>query len=211
MDTIVSAISDYASSLDSKSHISRWTKKQKRHYSRIKSGLTRAKARGRRVIFLTLTSSEHMLFSTLRHRFEALKQRVRYYFGEFEYCKVVTNEGGGVIHLVYFAKWLTDNLYSSIHAWFSVNWGDLNRSPVVWNVNVWTDKGMAAYLVNQYLSREDCSYTRIAWSWSWVCRGFVGMFKDILVKFGFDKGIVVWNGLLKRASMYGSVQIKLLP
>lgn len=96
---------------------------------------------------------------------------------DFEYFKVTTNEGNGVIHCLYRGEYLPYNYIVD-------NWMDIHNS---WDVNIKLirnhDKDIgktSCYVVSQYVSHQHSSYVRSSQSWNWVCRGYRS----------------VWNGFL---------------
>jgi len=87
------------------------------------------KSRGERLRFMTLTTSVDAKNSgfdkKLNENFRVLKMHVflKYHF-KMEYWKIRTNEGNGVLHIVYRGKYVPQK-------WFSVHWADKHESPVV--------------------------------------------------------------------------------
>ena len=78
-----------------------WSKKQKRAYHCAISGLKRCHALGYKAFFLTLTSSPKTNHPDLRKDWDILVKRIRKLFPKFQYVKVETFEGYGVIHALY--------------------------------------------------------------------------------------------------------------
>lgn len=103
---------------------------------------------------------------------------------EFQYMKVETSEGNGVIHALFhsaFSKdsgltvWvkdaktdeyqLTDKYYDAIHAYFSCLWKELHQSPIVWcsvvdQTQVWSRKAKKwITLTKKRVSRYIVQYT----------------------------------------------------
>ena len=146
--------------------------KQKRAYHRFLSGLERSNFCGERVRFLTLTTSKDGSYADLNRHFLALVKRLRRKFGSFEYCKIKTNEGNGVLHVVFwdaFDGWR----YGCIHAYLSVLWMELHESPNVWCRALFGGfKRMANYVVCHYVAGQSL-IKRLSWSWGWCKRGFV--------------------------------------
>jgi len=148
------------------------SRKKKRAFHRLVSGFTRAHARGDRLRFMTLTtavdSSGGWSFRLLRRHFQTLRKRIKRHFHfEVKYWSIRTNEGNGVLHIVFKGgfipqKWLSD-AWNSIHGAKIVDIRALKGSP----------KKLASYLIANYLCKQ--SYERLSWSWSWVFRGFVGL------------------------------------
>jgi len=88
---------------------------------------------------------------------------------DFEYFKVTTNEGNGVIHCVYKGEYLP-------YAYLVDNWQDIHNS---WNVNIKLIhnkkkdyKQSSRYVVSQYISGQGSSYQRSSMSWKWIFRGY---------------------------------------
>jgi hypothetical protein len=82
----------------------------------------------------------------------------------FDYFKVVTNEGNGVIHIIYDGQYLPYNYLVD-------NWNDIHNS---WNVNIQLvddlnkdDMRTTNYLVSQYVTNQNCTYSRYSMSKNW--------------------------------------------
>jgi hypothetical protein len=75
--------------------------KQKRTYHRLLSDLRRAKALGKNVRFMTLTSAPKSNCREINAHFQVLRKRIHRNFGKIDYIKFRTNEGHGVLHIVY--------------------------------------------------------------------------------------------------------------
>lgn len=145
--------------------------KQRRSLQRLISGFTRAHARGDRLRFLTLTSAPGGSVVLLRRHFQVLRKRIEHAFGFLpQYWSLRTNEGYGVLHIVFKGgfipqSWLSD-AWRSIHGASIVDIRVLRGSP----------RRLASYLVANYLCRQ--SFERMSWSWSWVFRGFCGVWRS---------------------------------
>lgn len=188
-----------------------WTKKQKRSYNTILTGLNLARKMNRRVRFLTLTTSDIQKDNQnydekkLNDDHRKLKQRIqrmtplkmlkqgyiktpglrKYYPNkklneklEYNYFKVQTNEGNGVLHNLYKGDYLPYNYLLD-------NWQDIHNS---WNVNikeVKTDKKdnsrVASYVVAQYVSHQDATFVRSSQTWNWIFRGYRKKFQEFLM------------------------------
>jgi len=118
------------------------------------SGLQYATIRCVVVRFITLTTSSKGAKRSMYHDFRCLKYRIKRHFGEFEYLKVNTNEGYGVIHLLYKGTYIPQG-------WLSQNWDDIHNSPVV-DIRFMRGgtNGLGSYIVSQYLSNQRCSFIR---------------------------------------------------
>lgn len=163
--------------------------KQARAYKRIQSGFIIASNKRESVRFITLTSAVGV--RRMSKDWGVLVKRIRRRFGRFEYCRVSTNEGNGVIHAVYRGAYIPQRLLSSM-------WKQIHHSPVVDIRLVRPYKGLASYIVNQYVSCQKSSYQRCATSWEWIFRGWSGVYNR------FYKGIQnsldrrdAWESFLK--------------
>jgi len=113
----------------------------------------------------------------------------------FEYFKVETNEGNGVLHILYRGSYLPYNFLVD-------NWQDIHLS---WDLNIKkidikNPSSSALYVVGQYVSNQNSSYVRSSQSWNWVFRGFKKIWYQFS-RFYPDKKIMLWNNYLKKYSM----------
>ncbi len=113
----------------------------------------------------------------------------------FEYFKVVTNEGNGVIHVVYRGSYLP-------HSFLVDNWMDIHLS---WDVDIRmvdlsNPKGASCYVVSQYVGGQGCSYVRSSQSWNWVFRGFKSLWYSMKYSYP-DNCIELWDLVLRRKAM----------
>jgi hypothetical protein len=108
-----------------------------------------------------------------------------------KYWKIRTNEGNGVLHIIFRGKYVPQK-------WLSEQWADIHKSPVVDIRSLYeTKKGLrniAFYLVGNYLAKQ--SFERMSWGYSWVFPGFVGCWKRIIETYGFKRGLELWSKLL---------------
>lgn len=81
----------------------------------------------------------------------------------FENFKVLTNEGNGVLHILFQGAFIPYN-------WLVDNWLDIHNS---WNVDIRMFRGdLARYVATQYMAGQS-GYVRSSWSWGWCYKGFV--------------------------------------
>ena len=201
-----------------------WSKKQKRAYHRILSGLRVHK--GELLRFLTLTTAEYMQ-RDLRSAWRVLKERIRrltplrlikmgyielkdvrkYYPNKslneplkFEYLKVETDEGvAGVLHVLYFGDYIPQK-------WLSDAWKEITGTAYIVDIRACKDpvkspKRLARYCVAQYVSGQT-AFVRFSWSWGWVGKGFVKVWRTLLKEVGYDikRAIALWEKLLSGES-----------
>jgi hypothetical protein len=150
-----------------------WNKKQKRAYHRIKSGVKIAQIKHKKIKHLILTSSpvSAQLGLNICSDFQVLRKRI---FRTFEitlpYCMVHTNEGYGVLHVLYYGPYLPQQ-------WLSNNWNDIHKSTYVYIKE--TPDNVASYITSQYIADQKSSFVRCSWSHNWVCKGFVAYWKHL--------------------------------
>lgn len=171
-----------------------WSVKQKRAFQRLLSGLTRAKALGKKVRFMTLTSSPNSSFSELNKHFQVLRKRVKRKFGvKIDYIKFKTNEGCGVLHVIFVGAFIPQR-------WLSCNWEDIHGAKIVDVREVRGEKRLARYLISNYLVTQ--TFVRMSWSWGWVFRGFVSTWKRFIRKFDYPLCIRHWTSFLSSKVLF---------
>jgi hypothetical protein len=55
-------------------------------------------------------------------------------------------------------------------------------------------QGIVWYLVGNYLAKQ--SFERMSWGYSWVFPTFASSWKRLIEKYGFRRGLELWNRLL---------------
>jgi hypothetical protein len=106
----------------------------------------------------------------------------------FEYLRVETFEGNGVLHVPYFGDYIPQK-------WLSDTWKEIHGA---WNVSVSARKmgdarRLAGYLLRQEVCGQDGYVGNTSWSWSWVFRGFVGHWRALVKTYGFAGGLLLWD------------------
>jgi len=149
------------------------TQKVKRYFHRIATGQKIAQLHKRRIRFITLTTSDIGKKNDLSRDFDVLLKRIRRKDKTFQYWKIITDEGNGVIHLLYTGKYLT-------HSWLVYNWNSIHKSYIVDIRNCDNNKLIANYLVNQYLSNQNCNYTRMSYSKKWMFPNAIKIWKNLI-------------------------------
>jgi hypothetical protein len=172
---------------------STWSTKQKRAYQRLLSGLTRAKTLGKKVRFMTLTSSPRSSWNELNSHFQVLRKRIERIFGKMDYMKFKTNEGYGVLHVVYAGSFVPQR-------WLSRNWNEIHGAKIVDVREVRGENRLARYLISNYLVTQ--TFVRMSWSWGWVFRGFVSLWKWFIRKYGYPLCIRHWTSFLSSKVLF---------
>ena len=172
---------------------SKWSFKQKRGYQRLLSGLTRAKALDKTVRFMTLTSSPTSKYRQINPHFQVLRKRIQRNFGKMDYIKFRTNEGYGVLHILYVGPYIPQK-------WLSRNWNEIHDAKIVDIREVKGEKRIARYLISNYLVNQ--TFVRMSWSWGWVFRGFVGWWKKFIKKYGYPLCIKKWTSFLSSRVLF---------
>lgn len=198
----LSLLGSSGSSLDYIYHnctLTNWTPKQRRAYHRIMSGLTHH--RGSKLRFLTLTMAEGTPKRKLMVAWRVFKERVkrlsvgrlikmgylkpsdigRYYRGKglatsfkFDYVLIRTEEGNGVLHVLYFGEYLPQK-------WVSDVWREITGNSYIVDIRcvrgiVEEEKGLCRYIIGKYLTGQP-HFEHLAYSWGWVCKGFVKIWR----------------------------------
>lgn len=112
----------------------------------------------------------------------------------FDYFKVHTNEGNGVLHILYRGSYLPYDFLVD-------NWSDIHLS---WDLNIQhidlnDCKSASCYVVSQYVKTQEASYIRSSTSWNWVFRGFKTLWYSIRNGY-FDKCFELWDNILRTRS-----------
>lgn len=162
--------------------------KAKRYFHRILSGQKLAAYQKKIIRFVTFTTSDTAKKNDISRDIDVLIKRIRRIDSNFQYWKINTNEGNGVIHLLYKGKYIT-------HDWLVYNWNAIHNSYIVDIRKCDNDLNIAAYLVNQYLSNQNCTYTRMSYSKNWIFPGAVKVWRNICLS-------------VKNRYYYNSIQMK---
>lgn len=151
-----------------------WNNKQKRAYHRAKSGVKVAEILKLHIKHLVLTTSPEGQHRNITNDFQILRKRIYRKFGFLlAYFLVHTNEGYGVLHIIYRNKGYLPQ------RWVSHAWDDIHKSSYVYIKEV-PDNDIARYVVTQYIADQGTSFQRSSWSHNWVCKGFVKAWKKHL-------------------------------
>jgi hypothetical protein len=97
---------------------------------------------------MTLTSSRESKRRNLNADGRALKMRIfRKYHSKMKYWKIRTNEGNGVLHIVFRGKYIPQK-------WLSEQWVEIHKSPIVDIRSLYETKrglqGIVYYLIGNY-------------------------------------------------------------
>ncbi|MBM3292410.1 hypothetical protein FJY84_06995 [Candidatus Bathyarchaeota archaeon] len=118
--------------------------------------------------FITLTTSNEAKQLKINDSYEVLKKRIKRNFkSHFNYIKVKTEEGNGVIHLIYAGPYISQ-------AWLSRNWDEIHGSPIVDIRKLRFGRGLRNYL-SSYLQNQG----RLSYSWNWFKKGWATAYKTI--------------------------------
>jgi hypothetical protein len=103
----------------------------------------------------------------LSPHFELLRQMIERRFGYkgVEFVKVLTAEGGGVVHCI--LAWRGPRLFYIPQRWLSAAWKRIHGAQYVWITEIKTGKAsrknLSKYLVSQYVASQDdfirCDYS----------------------------------------------------
>ena len=160
--------------------------------NKVLCGMEKARCQDKEVWFLTLTTSpvtvegldDKQKLELIQKNFRSLLDRYRYEFGEYQdgrciekadfgnYFSVRTNEGYGVIHLLYEENNLNEFTKLNNENWIVNNWNELHGSHIVFNKKCGDDKFKAShYVISHYVAGQkgllQFGYTR-----NWIYGGF---------------------------------------
>ena len=167
-----------------------WSPKQRRAYHRIMSGYKMSQFCNDKLRFMTLTTSNQGRDNNLRKDFIVLVKRIRRRYRRFEYVRVRTSEGNGVLHVLYRGSYIP-------RAWLKSQWEDIHQS---WNVDIRdTRRYHCSYVINQYLCGQS-SFVRYSMTQNWVFKGFVAKWRAFCLWYP-DKKIELWNNYLHKVSI----------
>lgn len=144
-----------------------WSTKQKRCYALLLYALQFCEYWGLKVRFMTLTGAFKGSDADLLRDFNLLVKRIRFEFGSFEYLRVRTGEGFGVLHVIFIGSFIPQK-------WLSSTWSELHGAEVV-DVRYYdeiNDRRFARYIVSQYLGGQS-KFIRMSMSRNFVYNGFV--------------------------------------
>ena len=187
-----------------------WTGSQRNCFRRVKCGIYRH--HGEQLRFLTLTSASEMLrpigdvfdcMKTMIRRYTPYRLKkehyiddngLRYYYGNknpfdslvFDYLKIKTTEGNGVLHILFFGDYLPYNFLCDIFSYYSGFAWDLDIRRVGGKLKANKDKKKVSYYVmNQYVtSQKDANgysaYNGYNAGWNWIFRGFTNWYNQFV-------------------------------
>jgi hypothetical protein len=139
-------------------------------------------------------------FKNLNPHFQTLRKRIeRKFMSKVEYFKVKTNEGNGVLHVVYIGCRIPQR-------WLSKAWEEIHNAPIVDIREVrCRTKQIARYVASQYVAKQEQgfnTYQRMSWSWNWVFRGFVAIWEQLKADHGLRKALAYWDFILRSGKTY---------
>jgi len=144
--------------------------------TRIFSGIRKNQLQGNRLLFITLTSSNEARCTNINNDFQILKKRIiRKYLKDdptsLQYCKVHTNEGNGVLHIVMkFKPYLP-------HQWLRSQWYYIHKGTDQINIQEVRDAYRTSrYIVSHYLGSQKCSYSRYSSTDNWITSGYSAVY-----------------------------------
>jgi hypothetical protein len=155
---------------------------------------------------MTLTTAVGGSMTRLRRDLQVLRKRIEHEFRFlFQYWSLSTNEGNGVLHIVFKGGFIP-------HSWLSEAWRSIHGAFIVDIRALWgSPRKLTSYLVSSYLCKQ--SYERMSWSWNWVFRGFCGIWRSRFAPwYRVDRVscLAAWNQLISTftpslAVVYGSL------
>jgi hypothetical protein len=109
------------------------------------------------------------------------------------------------LHVVFWGEFIPQS-------WLSRTWDELHGAKIVYIEQLYgNSEGAARYLATQYLSQQEATFTRISYSFGWVCRGFVKRWRHLWEVLDNRKSVLAyWDCLLcSRSLLVRTKQLKL--
>jgi len=162
-----------------------WLQKDRRAYHRVLSGFKIANQFQHKLRFLTLTTSKEAFKRDLKEDTNTLVKRIRRRSKTFEYFRVRTNEGNGVVHILYRGSYIP-------RAWLKAQWEDIHQS---WTVDIRScQRYHAQYVVNQYICAQG-GYTRYSMSGLWLPKGSLAVWTGFCTWYPKER-VNLWDAFL---------------
>lgn len=154
--------------------------KYSRIFQRMVTGLQIAKNQEAFMRFMTLTTARRVL-RPIENSFNLLKMRIQratYKKDGFKgfkfnrYFKLRTSEGFGVLHIIYWGRFIPQN-------WLSKNWHNIHGAKIVDIRKCYSRRrkvnGLVGYLLSRYLQRQPIERMSYGWKWAWLgfCKSWV--------------------------------------
>jgi hypothetical protein len=148
---------------------------------------------------MTLTTSLEARDLDLNADFQVLRKRIlrRWPRLGFEYWKLRTSEGNGVLHIVYSGPYIPV-------AWLKQTWNEIHGGSYIVYLQQLRGKSkrVVNYLMGHYMTSHDDHriYSRMSWSWGWVFRGFAGAWRWMYrTSSTFTEALISWKRLMRRS------------
>lgn len=181
------AVSSYSDTQKERKGVKIWLPKDRRAYHRVLSGFKIAQHFSQHLRFLTLTTSREAFNRNLKEDTNTLIKRIRRRYRSFEYFRVRTNEGNGVVHLIFRGSYLP-------RSWVKDQWEDIHSS---WNVDIRECRRYhQKYIINQYICEQE-GYTRYSMSGIWLPKGALAVWHGFC-KWYPQERVALWDDFLYR-------------
>ena len=151
---------------NSLSHI--WSRKQRHAFHLLLSLFHYWHEHNYQLRWVALTTATGGDKSKLSYHHKRLRQSVERHLGfdALEFVQVATDEGHGVLHIVW--AWSGERSFYVPQAWLSSEWNRIHGAPVVWIAGIGNRKKDAKrtskYMVTQYCVEQN-AFKRLSWSW----------------------------------------------
>jgi hypothetical protein len=162
-------------------------------------------------------------FKKLNYHFNLLVKQIEYAFGfKMQYWKVCTQEGLGVLHVIF--RVIDDKLPRKRkkglliskrmrgfvpHSWLSKTWEEIHGAKIVEIHELKgkkSERDIAYYVVGNYVSKQPIK--RMSYSQKWVCKGFSKKWTTFLQIYG-KRAIEVWDKRLLFADFISYQEVKI--
>ena len=162
-------------------------RRQSRVKTALEGGIRKNRLSGKMLNFLTLTSAPSTYTSldstaiscrslSLTSHFQTLVKRLqRRYKGltNWDYLRIRTSEGNGVLHVVTNWRYIPQRILSK-------EWKSIHKAPIVDIRALYYGRGLKNYL-NRYLKNQG----RLSYSRNWIAKGWRTVYRTIKTKYFF--------------------------
>jgi len=172
-------------------------RKRGRYYHCLVSGITWNVDKD--LYFLTLTSRKRD--KNLGKDWHHLVTWIRQNYDEFEFCKLETTEGNGVLHVVFCGSRLDVKPLRQY-------WKNLRDSPQlrIEKISKKHSSKLKIYLLNQYLKNQN-GFQRFSYSKGWLFPRYRSTWKNLVQGLGYHLALASWTTSLEAHEIPRSVPV----
>jgi hypothetical protein len=148
--------------------VSQWSRKQRHAFQLLRSLFYWWNEHNYQLRWVMLSTAAGGDKSKLAYHHKRLRQSVERHLGFdcLEFVQVATDEGNGVLHVVW--AWLGLRSFYVDQRWLSAEWERIHGAPVVWIEAIGHGRkdahNTSRYMITQYCIEQN-GFLRLSWSW----------------------------------------------